>query len=158
VAERQGILHPAAMATGAAARALAARLAEHGYRVTFPSRRDPAVFKLTGLPGDPDVEVTAEDNRPAACHFTGSSLAEAATVIARLPLSGYPGIRADASNTVIAAWEGIEIEWHYLALPGQPVGTEQVAAALLDHLSVLAGRSGRRDGAPAARASEAGHG
>lgn len=159
MAERQGILHPAATATtGAEAQALAARLAKHGYRVTFLSRRDPAVFKLTGLPGDPDVEVTAEDNGPAACHYTGSNLAEAAAVIARLPLSGYPGTRADASNTVIAAWEGIEIEWHYLAPLGQPVGTEQVAAALLDHLSVLAGRSGRRDAAPAARASEAGHG
>ncbi|MGH3280895.1 MAG: hypothetical protein ACRDNW_17420 [Trebonia sp.] len=162
MAERQVILHPAATATGAAARALATRLAGHGYRVTFlsrrDSRRDPAVFKLTGLPGDPDIEVTAEDNGLAACHSTGSNLAEAAAVIARLPLSGYPGTWADASNAVIAAWEGIEIEWHYLLLPGQPADTEQVAAALLAHLSVLAGWSGKRDAAPATRVSEASHG
>jgi NAD(P)-dependent dehydrogenase (short-subunit alcohol dehydrogenase family) len=147
VSERQGTAHPAATVTGAAARALAARLAEHGYKVAFLSRRDPAVFKLTGLPGDPDVEVTAEDTGPAACHYTGSSLAEAAAVIARLPLSGYPAAPADASDTVIAAWEGIEVEWHYLASPGQPVGTEQVAAALLAHLSSLTGWACRRDAA-----------
>jgi hypothetical protein len=158
VAERQGTLHPAVTATGAAARALAARLTEHGYRVTSLSRRDPAVFQLIGLPGDPDVEVTAEDNGPAACHYTGSNLAEAAAVIARLPLSGYPGTRADASNAVTAAWEGIEIEWHYLTLPGQPADMEQVAAALLAHLSVLAGWSGKHDAEPATRVSEASHG
>lgn len=148
MAERLGTVHPAATVTGAAARALAARLAGHGYRVTFPGGRDPAVFKLTGLPGDPDVEVTAEDN-------AGSSLAEAASVIARLPLQAAP---AGASDTVIAAWEGIEIEWHYLASPRQPASVEQVAAALLAHLSVLAGWSGRRDAAPAAGARGAGHG
>jgi hypothetical protein len=158
VAERQGTAHTAATETGATARALAARLAEHGYRVTFPVGRDPAVFKLAGLPGDPDVEVAAEDNGPAACHYTGSSLAEAAAVIARLPLSGDPAAPAGASDTVIAAWEGIEIEWHYLASPAQPAGVEQVAAALLAHLSVLAGWSGRRDAAPAAGVRGAGHG
>ncbi len=31
-------------ATGTAARALAARLEAHGYQVSFPSGRDPAVF------------------------------------------------------------------------------------------------------------------
>jgi NAD(P)-dependent dehydrogenase (short-subunit alcohol dehydrogenase family) len=154
MAERLGTVRPAASVTGAATRALAARLAEHGYRVTFLSRRDLAVFKLAGLPGDPDVEVTAEDNGSAACYYTGSSLAEAAAVIARLPLSESP---AGASDTVIAAWEGIEIEWHYLASPGQSVGTEQVAAALLAHLSVLAGWSGRRDAAPPAGVKVAGH-
>ena len=74
-------------ATGEAARALAELLAQHGYEVSFPPGRDPAVFKVTGLPGDPYVEVTAEDNGQAACHYTGRSTDEAARVIARLPAS-----------------------------------------------------------------------
>lgn len=155
--DRLGAVRPAAAVTGATARALAARLAERGYRVTFLPSRDPAVFKLAGLPGDPDVEVTAEDNGPAACHYTGSSLAEAAAVIARLPLSCHPATQADASDTVIAAWEGIEIEWHYLASPGQHPDVEQVAAALLAHLSVLAGWSGRHGTARSAEVRVAGH-
>jgi NAD(P)-dependent dehydrogenase (short-subunit alcohol dehydrogenase family) len=158
VADRLSAVRPATAVTGAAARALAARLAERGYRVTFLSGRDPAVFKLAGLPGDPDVEVTAEDNGPAACHYTGSSLAETAAVIARLPLSRHPATQADASDTVIAAWEGIEIEWHYLASPGQPLDMEQVAAALLAHLSVLAGWSGGHGTARSAGVRVAGHG
>jgi hypothetical protein len=158
VAERQGTAHPASTVTGAAARALAARLAEHGYQVTFPAGRDPAVFKLTGLPGHPDVEVTAEDSGPAACHYTGSGLAQAAAVIARLPVPGYPAAQAAASDTVIAAWDGIESEWHYLASPGQPADVGQVATALLAHLSVLAGWSGERDAAPAAGVRGAGRG
>ena len=157
MADRLGAVRPAAAVTGAAARVLAARLAEHGYRVTFLSGRDPAVFKLSGLPGDPDVEVTAEDG-PAACHYTASSLAEAAAVIARLPLSCHPATQADASDTVIAAWEGIEIEWHYLASPGQHPDVEQVAAALLAHLSVLAGWSGGHGTARSAGVRVAGHG
>jgi hypothetical protein len=136
--------------TGVTARALAARLAERGYQVTFPAGRDPAVFKLTGLPGDPDVEVTAEDSGPAACHYTASGLAEAAAVIARLPVPDYPAAQAAASDTVIAAWDGIEIEWHYLASPRQPADVGQVATALLAHLSVLGGWSGGRDAAPSA--------
>ena len=44
---------PATALSGAAARALAARLAERGYRVRFPPGRDPAVFRVTGLPGGP---------------------------------------------------------------------------------------------------------
>jgi len=130
--------------TGATARALAARLAEHGYQVTFPAGRDPAVFKLTGLPGDPDIEVSAEDSGSAACHYTGSGLAEAAAVIARLTVPGRPPDRVAASDTVIATWDGIEIEWHYLAPPGQPADAGQVATALLAHLSVLDGWSGER--------------
>jgi len=158
VAERQGTATPAAAVTGATARAPAARLAEHGYRVTLLSRRHPAVFKLTGLPGDPDVEVTTEDNGPAACHHTCTSLAEAAAVIARLPVSGCPAVQASATDAVIAAWEGIEIEWHYLISPRQPADVGQVAAALLAHLSVLAGWSGGRDAAPSAGVRVAGHG
>lgn len=158
MAERQGTAHHGTTVTGATARALATRLAEHGYRVTFLSGRDPAVFKLAGLPGDPDVEVTAEDDGPAACHYTGSSLTEAAAVIARLPLSCHPATQADASDTVIAAWEGIEIEWHYLASPGQRPDVEQVAAALLAHLSVLAGWSGRHGTTRSAGVRVAGHG
>ena len=158
MADRLGAVRPAAAVTGAAARALAARLAEHGYQVTSLPGHDPAVFKLAGLPGDPDVEVTAEDNGATACHYTGSSLAEAAAVIARLPLSRHPAPKADASDTVIAAWEGIEIEWHYLASPGQRPDVEQVAAALLAHLSVLAGWSGRHGTMRSAGVTVAGHG
>jgi transcriptional regulator with XRE-family HTH domain len=157
VAERQGTALPAATMTGATARALAARLAQHGYRVTFLYDRDPAVFKLTGLPGDPDVEVTAEDSGPAACHYTGSSLAEAAAVIARLPAPGHSQHEAAPTDTMIAAVDGIEIEWHYLTSPGPPADVGQVAAALLAHLPVLAGWSGGRDAAPAG-ARGAGHG
>ena len=157
VAERKRTAHLAATVTGAAARALASRLAERGYRVRFVSGRERAVFKLTGLPGDPDVEVTAGDNGPTACHYTGSGLAEAATAIARLPVSGCPAAQA-AGDTPIAGWEGTEIEWRYLTSPGQPVDVGQVAAALLAHLSVVAGWSGMRDAAPVAGVRGAGHG
>jgi len=125
------------------AHALAARLAEHGYRVMFPPGRDPAVFKVTGLPGGPCVEVAAEDSGQAACHYTGRSTTEAAQVIARLPETG-----AAASDTVTATWGGIEIEWHYQPPAGQPAGPDQVATALLAHLAVLDGRHDRKD-APA---------
>ncbi|MGH3271653.1 MAG: hypothetical protein ACRDN1_21700 [Trebonia sp.] len=126
--------------TGEMARLLAARLAEHGYRVMFPPGRDPAVFKVTGLPGGPYVEVTAEDSGQAACHYTGRSAAEAAQVIARLP-----EIEAAASDTVTATWDGIEIEWHYQPPAGEPAGPDQVATALLAHLAVLDGRHDRKD-------------
>ncbi len=124
---------------GEMAKLLAARLEGHGYRVMFPPGRDPAVFKVIGLDGRPYVEVTAEDSGQAACHYTGRSTAGAARVIARLPLAG------DASDTVTAIWDGIEIEWHYQPPAGQPAGADQVAAALLDHLAVLDGRSDRKD-------------
>jgi hypothetical protein len=125
--------------TGEMARSLAARLAGHGYRVMFPRGRDPAVFKVSGLPGDPDVEVTAEDTGQAACHYVGRSAAEAAEVIARLPQTGSAG------DTVTATWDGIEIEWHYQPPAGQPPGSDQAAAALLAHLAVLGGRDERKD-------------
>ena len=131
-------------AAGAAARALAARLAEHGYQVSFPPGRDPAVFKVTGLPGGPCVEVAAEDNGQAACHYTGRSTAEAAQVIARLPVPGQPQDES-APDTVTATWDGIEIEWHYQPPDGQPADPRQVAAALLAHLAVLDGRDHRKD-------------
>ena len=131
-------------ATDAAALALAARLAQHGYGVTFPPGRDPAVFKVTGLPGRPDVEVTAEDNGQAACHYTGSSTAEAALVIDRLPVPCQPQGES-ASDTVTATWDGIEIEWHYQPPDGQPADPRQMTAALLAHLAVLDGRDHRKD-------------
>ena len=88
-------------ATGAAARALAARLGAHGYQVSFPPGRDPAVFKVTGLPGRPDVEVSAENDGSAACHYTGCTPAQAAKVIARpagpRPLPG-PARRRDGDR------------------------------------------------------------
>lgn len=131
-------------AAGAAARSLAARLAEHGYQVSFLPGRDPAVFKVTGLAGDPCVEVTAEENGQAACHYTGRSTAEAAPVIARLPVPGQPEDES-APDTATATWDGIEIEWHYQPPAGQPAGPDQVAAALLAHLAVLDGRDHRKD-------------
>ena len=136
MADQQAAALPGA-ARDAAALALAARLAQHGYGVTFPPGRDPAVFKVTGLPGRPDVEVTAEDNGQAACHYTGRSTAEAAPVIARLPVPGHPGIEAATADTVIATWDGIEVEWHYRPLESQPADPERVTAALLTHLDIL---------------------
>jgi hypothetical protein len=81
------------VATGAAARALAARLEAHGYQVSFPPGCDLAVFKVTGLPGRPDVEVSAENDGLAACYYTGCTPVQAAKVIARLPVPGRPRSR-----------------------------------------------------------------
>lgn len=122
---------------GDMAQVLAARLAERGYHVMFPAGRDPAAFNVTGLPGAPDVEVAAEDDGSAACHYTGRSIAEAAEVIARLPVPGHPEIEAATADTVIATWDGIEVEWHYRPLDGQPADPGRVTAALLDHLGIL---------------------
>jgi hypothetical protein len=128
---------------GEMARLLAARLEEHGYMVAFPAGRDPAVFKVSGLPGSPYVEVTAEDNGQAACHYTGRTAAEAARVIARLPVHGR-SLAESQPDTVTATWDGIEIEWHYQPLAG-PAGPDQVAAAVLAHLAVLGGHHDRKD-------------
>jgi hypothetical protein len=148
MADRQAAALPGAAlpgaATDAAALALAARLAQHGYRVIFPPGRDPAVFKVTGLPGRPDVEVTAEGNGQAACHYTGRSMAEAALVIARLPVPGQPQAESQP-DTVTAAWDSIEIEWHYQPPAGQPADPRRMTAALLAHLAVLGGRDDRKD-------------
>jgi hypothetical protein len=129
---------------GEMAKLLAARLEEHGYTVAFPAGRDPAVFRVTGLPASPYVEVTAEDNGQAACHYTGRTTAEAAEVIARLTVSGQPQDES-APDTVTATWDGIEIEWHYQPPAGQPAGPDEVAAAVLAHLAVLDGRDHRKD-------------
>jgi hypothetical protein len=111
MADQQAPALPGA-ATGAAARALAARLAQHGYVVSFPPGRDPAVFKVTGLPGRPDVEVSAENDGSAACHYTGCTAMQAAKVIARLPAPGRSQVQV-AGETATATWGGIEVEWHY---------------------------------------------
>ncbi|HET9894601.1 MAG TPA: hypothetical protein VFQ44_06665 [Streptosporangiaceae bacterium] len=124
---------------GEMARALAARLREHGYQVMVPPGRDPAVFKVAGLPGGADVEVTAEDNGLTACYYAGRSTAEAAEVIARLPVPGHPQILAATADTVTATWGGIEIEWHYQPPAGRPADVDQVTAALLAHLAILDG-------------------
>ena len=144
MADQQAPALPGA-ATGAVAQALAARLAQHGYQVNFPPGRDPAAFKVTGLPGGPYVEVTAEDSGQAACHYTGRTTAEAARVIARLPVPGQPQAESSQPDTVTATWDGIEIEWHYQPPAGQPAGLDQAAAALLAHLAVLGGRDDRKD-------------
>jgi hypothetical protein len=126
---------------GSAARVLAARLAGRGYQVWFPPGRDPATFKVTGLPGGPDVEVSAGDDGRASCHYTGCTRARAASVIARLPAPGHPGVPALIGDTLTATWDGIEVEWHYLP-PHQERSAcpELAAAALLAHLAVLDGR------------------
>jgi len=122
------------------AQTLAARLAERGYQVRFPFGRDPAVFKVTGLPGGPDVEVIAEDDGSAACHYTGRSRAEAALVIARLSSPGHPQVQVAAADTATATWDGIEVEWHYQPLAGQRADQDEVAMALLAHLAILGDR------------------
>ena len=143
MAEQQAPALPGA-ATGEAARALAARLAQHGYQVSFPPGRDPAVFKVTGLPGRPDVEVSAENDGSAACHYTGCTPAQAARVIARLPAPGRSQVQL-AGETATATWGGIEVEWHYQPPEGQPADPRQMTAALLAHLAVLGGRDHRKD-------------
>jgi hypothetical protein len=130
--------------SGSRAQALAARLAAHGYQAWFPPGRDPATFKVGGLPGGPAVEVSAGDDGCTSCHYTGRSRAEAASVIARLPVPGKPRAQLVVRDTLTATWDGIEIEWHCLP-PGDgcPAGPEQ-EAALLAHLAVLSG--GHNDG------------
>lgn len=123
------------------AQALAARLAADGYRVTFPPGRDPATFKVDGLPGGPDVEVCAEDDGRVSCHYSGRSKADAALVIARLPVPRQP--HAHICNTLIATWDGTEVEWHYLPPhDGHPTDSDEATAALLAHLAVLNGDDG----------------
>jgi len=143
MADQRAAVLPGA-ATGAAARVLAARLEAHGYQVSFPPGRDPAVFKVTGLPGRPDVEVSAENDGSAACHYTGCTLAQAARVIARLPAPGRSQV-AVVGETAIAAWGGIEVEWHYQPPEEQPGDPDQMTAALLAHLAVLGGNHDRKD-------------
>jgi len=143
MADRQAPALPGA-ATGAAARALAARLARHGYEVSFPPGRDPAVFKVTGLPGRPDVEVSAEDDGSASCHYTGCTPVQAARVIARLPAPGRSQAQL-AGETVTATWGGIEVEWHYQPPQEQPADPRQMTAALLAHLAVLGSDHDRKD-------------
>jgi hypothetical protein len=142
MADQQAALPGAA--TGAAARALAARLAQHGYRVSFPPGRDPAVFKVSGLRGRPDVEVSAKNDGSAACHYTGCTQAQAARAIARLPAPGRSQV-AVSGETVTATWGGIEVEWHYQPPHEQPGDPGQMTAALLAHLAVLGGRDDRKD-------------
>ena len=143
MADRQAAALPRA-ATGAAARALAARLEAHGYQVSFPPGRDPAVFKVTGLPGRPDVEVSAENHGSAPCHYTGCTPVQAAKVIARLPAPGRSQAQL-AGETVAATWGGIEVEWHYQPPQEQPGDPRQMTAALLAHLAVLGGDHDRKD-------------
>jgi hypothetical protein len=118
---------------------LAAALAGHGYQVRFPPGRDAAMFKVTGMPGRPDVEITAEDDGTSGCYYTGRTRAEAAQVIGRLPAPGQSCALVAISDVQIATWDGIAVEWHYLPPAGQPADARQVADLLLAHLAVLAG-------------------
>jgi hypothetical protein len=126
------------------AQALAARLAAGGYRVTFPPGRDPATFKVTGLRGGPDVEVCAEGDGLVSCHYSGRSKADAAPVIARLLVPGQPD--AQSCHTLIATWDGTDVEWHYLPPHDEdPTGPDEATTALLAHLAVLNGDDGKDD-------------
>ncbi|MGH3247245.1 MAG: hypothetical protein ACRDOI_13695 [Trebonia sp.] len=124
------------------AQSLAARLSAHGYQVQFPADRDPAVFKLTGLPGDPDVEVSAGEDGSAVCHHRPQH--GKGHRGHRPAADGLPAPAA-ASDAVIAAWTGIAVEWHYLASAGEPACAEQVAVVLLAHLAVLGGQPDGKD-------------
>lgn len=126
-------------ATGHMAQLLAGRLTARGYQVEFPPGRDPAAFMVISLPGDPDVEVTAEDGGQTSCHYTGHSRIEAASVIARLRVRGHPQTQTVTCDTLIGTWDGIAVEWHYLPSAEQPADPDQITIALLAHLAVLAG-------------------
>jgi hypothetical protein len=129
--------------TGHMAHLLAGRLTAQGYQVDFPPGRDLAAFTVVSLPGGPDVEVTAEEAGHTACHYTGRSPVEAAGVIARLEASGHPQEQAAGGETLIGIWDGVAVEWHYLPPAGKPANADQIGAALLAHLAVLAvNRSG----------------
>jgi hypothetical protein len=98
---------------------------------------------VVSLPGGPDVEVTAEDGGQTSCHYTGRSPVEAAGVIARLEASRHPQAQAASGETLTGIWDGVAVEWHYLPLAGKPANPDQIGAALLAHLAVLAvNRSG----------------
>ena len=127
-------------ATGAMAQAIAARLAAHGYRSSFPSGR-------------------LQGNRPARRTRRGSNRRRRRQH--RLPLhradpgggsqghhpaSGArpPQIQAVTSRMPVATWNGIEVE----ALPAprrQPADPAQTTTALLAHLAVLDGRHDGKD-------------
>lgn len=79
------------------ARALAGQLDARGYVERFPLGPDPATFTVTNLLGDPEVEVTAEEDGRISCHYIGSRPAEAAKAMARLTASGRP--QADSTRT-----------------------------------------------------------
>jgi hypothetical protein len=126
-------------ATGHMAQLLAGRLTARGYQVKFPPGRDPAAFMVISLPGDPDVEVTAENGGQTSCHYTGRSRIEAASVIARLRVGSHPQAQAVTCDTLIGTWDGIAVEWHYLPSREQRADPDQITTALLAHLAVLAG-------------------
>jgi hypothetical protein len=118
--------------------ALAAQLEARGHRVVFPPDGDAATFEVVGLAGGPDVEVSVQDDGRLCCHYTGASEAQAAVVIARLPVPGHMNVQAVTGDTLTATWSGIEVEWEHL-----PAAPGVAAAALLAHLAVLDG--GRDD-------------
>jgi len=125
-------------ATGALARMLATTMAERGYQVVFPPGRDPAVFKVTGLRGNPEVEVIAEDDGFTGCFYIGRTAADAAQVIGRLPAPGQPDAQVATCDVQIATWDGIAVEWNYLTPDGQPGDPEHITELLLAHLAVIA--------------------
>jgi hypothetical protein len=137
-------------AAGRMAREIAARLTAYGHEVRFPPGRDVAVFQVTSLPGDPHVEVRAEDAGWTGCHYTARAAAEVAEVTGRLPATALPG-------TVVAAWGGIDVEWHCIPSGGQPAHADHIAGLLLAHIAVLDG-SGHAGATERGRPATAGTG
>jgi hypothetical protein len=108
--------------------------------VWFPPGSDPAVFKVTSLPGALDVEVCAEDDGSASCLYTGRTKAEADKVIGRLPVPGHPQIQAITADTLTATWDGVAVEWHYFPPENKAADQEKLANHLLAHLGILRDR------------------
>jgi hypothetical protein len=90
------------------------------------------------------MEVSAENDGSAQCHYTGCTPVQAAKVIARMSAPGRSQV-AVASEISTATWGGIEVEWHHQPPDGQAAGPRQMTAALLAHLAVLGGRDHRKD-------------
>jgi len=150
---------------GQMARTLAAQVSACGYQVRSTAGADPAVFTVTGLPGRPRVEVIAEEDGSVCCLYTSRSQAEAALVLAQLPVPGHPQVQAATASTLIAARDGTCIDWQYRPPRSGTAGPDQFTAALLDHLAILSGGQPDAEGqsyeaatrpAPATVAGEAG--
>jgi hypothetical protein len=94
---------------------------------------------VTGLPGNPEVEVTAEDDGFTGCFYIGRTAADAAQVIGRLPAPGQPDAHVATCDVQIATWDGIAVEWNYLPPDGLSGDMEHITELLLAHLAVIAG-------------------
>ena len=100
-----------------------------------PGRPLRAVLDLGAVPTAPGC--ARAWTRQILWEWLLAGLSDTVEVIARLPVPGYPEIEAATADTVMATWGGIEVEWHYRPLDGQPADPDQVTAALLAHLGIL---------------------